>query len=265
MSKSVLLRGDCLVEMSNIPDKSIDMILCDLPYGTTEHLSWDVIIPFDSLWEQYERIISDNGAIVLTACNPFTSQLIISNLKLFKYTAVWQKSKCGGAMMAPYRPLKEHEDIVVFSKGKTTANGIPRMRYNPQGLTDVNKIMSNSNSSSASTDRTSTKNKKYIQTKMGYPKTILKFSNESKTFHPTQKPIALLEYLIKTYTNEKDVVLDNCMGSGSTGVACVNTNRRFIGIEKEDEYFKIAETRISKAEEEATNAETNTSQDPPAA
>lgn len=226
-----LLHGDCLALMKDIPDKSIDMILCDLPYGTTA-CKWDEIIPFKPLWEQYERIIKDNGAIVLTASQPFTTMLINSNIKLFKYCWVWEKEQDVNFLMAKKQPLKVHEDIWVFYKKQCT--------YNPQ-MTMGKPYISGKGDSGEVTGKV-----KKIQTKNAgtrYPKSIIRFNRE-RGLQPTQKPVALLEYLIKTYTNEGETVLDNCMGSGTTGVACVNTNRNFIGIELDDKYFEIAKERI---------------------
>ena len=231
-----LIHGDCLVEMDNIKDKSIDMILCDLPYGTTA-CKWDTVIPFEPLWEQYERVIKDNGAIVLTASQPFTSALVMSNPKWFKYTWVWQKSRAANGMIARHQPLKYHEEVLIFGKGKVT--------YNPQGIVRVNEEASQGGVSSDITGNQK-RDRKYIKKYTNYPSTIQRFKSEGKTVHPTQKPVPLLEYLIKTYTNENELVLDNCMGSGSTGVACVNTNRKFIGIELDEKYFKIAQERINK-------------------
>lgn len=238
-----LLNGDCLELMSKIPDKSIDMILCDLPYGTTKN-SWDKIIPFESLWEHYERIVKDNGAIVLFAQPPFDKQLACSNLKLFRYEWIWQKTKATGFMNAKKMPLKIHENILVFYKKLPT--------YNPQGIKTGVKI--NTGRSRKGNDRnygkTGCGDPDYIQTTCNYPKDIITFSNPSNKghLHPNQKPVELLEYLIKTYTNEDELVLDNCMGSGSTGVACINTNRNFIGIELDEKYFNIAKERIENIE-----------------
>ncbi len=247
MNTSVLLKGDCLELMNEIGDKSIDMILCDLPYGTTA-CKWDVIIPFDKLWAHYERIIKDNGAIVLFSAEIFTAQLIMSNINLYRYSLVWEKSKVGRFAQAKLRFLNTHEDILIFSKGKCSDNSIIKMKYNPQDLVVISKVMKDNNKNGSREGRKQLPD--YIQEYTGYPKSILKFSSEGKTVHPTQKPVPLLEYLIKTYTNTSDLVLDNTMGSGSTGVACCNLNRDFIGIEKEDKYFAIAEQRIAKAEAE---------------
>jgi len=236
MPKIELIQGDCLEKMKDIPDKSIDMILCDLPYGTTA-CKWDTIIPFEPLWEQYKRIIKDNGAIVLTASQPFTSALVMSNIKMFKYCWIWVKEKAGNFQQAKKRPCKFSEDVVVFCKNVTT--------YNPQNLILLNKKRTNNETKSGSMGHL----KKYIgdynQEFTNYPSEFLLYNNE-KGLHESQKPVALMEYLIKTYTNEGDLVLDNCMGSGTTGVACKNLNRNFIGIELDSEYFKIAEKRINE-------------------
>lgn len=238
-----LICGDCLIEMQNIPEKSVDMILCDLPFGTTEN-EWDKVISFDRLWEQYNRIIKDNGAIVLFSQMPFTAQLVMSNPKHFRYEWIWQKTKCSGFMNAKKMPLKQHENILVFYKKLPT--------YNPQGIkTGVSiKTGRSRKGNSRNYGKTGCGNPEYIQTISNYPKDIICFSNPSNKghLHPNQKPVELLEYLIKTYTNESGTVLDNCMGSGSCGVACVNTRRNFIGIELDKGYFEIAKERIMEAE-----------------
>ena len=229
-----LLQGDCLELMKDIPDKSVDLILCDLPYGTT-HCKWDTVIPFDKLWAQYNRVIKDNGAIVLFGKQPFTSQLINSNLKNYKYNLIWKKNNHDNPLQAKRRFLNITEDIVVFYKKQCC--------YNPQGLVKVDKITRQGRGQSMAyvgRDRAD----EYKQEYTNYPRNILEFARDAKNVHPTQKPVALLEYLIKTYTNEGDTVLDNCMGSGSTGVACKNTNREFIGMELNEKYFKIACDRI---------------------
>lgn len=241
MQNVKLIHGDCLEKMKLIPDKSIDMILCDLPYGTTA-CKWDSVIPFDKLWEQYERIIKDNGAIVLFGSQPFTSALIMSNIKLFKYCWVWNKRKAGNIFLVKYQPMKIHEDIVVFSK-KTH-------KYNPIKVPrDKIKRSKNYGTGEAMGGNREKENKVYEYTDKN-PVSIIEVSNavQKGKLHPTQKPVALLEYLIRTYTNEYETVLDNCMGSGSTGVACVNTNRDFIGIELDKNYFDIAKERIEKEE-----------------
>lgn len=251
-----LYNGDCLELMKDIPSKSIDMILCDLPYGTTA-CKWDNIIPFEPLWEQYNRVIKDNGVVVLFGSQPFTSKLIMSNIKNYRESIVWLKNKAGSGLQAKQKHIKCHEDIVIFSKtGKYT--------FNPQKwLVDKKEFL--------------TQRKTFNEIEVGnnvYSKMIKKqkiddgtrnpisivscrvpfnTSNSKKysedveiRLHPTQKPVELLEYLIKTYTVEGETVLDNCMGSGSTGVACVNTNRNFIGIELDENYFEIAKKRIGE-------------------
>jgi site-specific DNA-methyltransferase (adenine-specific) len=233
--------GDCLELMKFIPDKSIDAIISDPPYGTTA-CKWDTIIPFEPLWEQYKRIIKDSGAIVLTASQPFTSALVMSNVKMFKYEWIWEKSHPTGLFSAKYQPMKYHENICVFAKGKT--------KYNPQmwkGEKNHSRKTKEHNTSHYG-KTTFTEDK---LNGMKYPKSIQYFIKDSNVnkLHPTQKPVALFEYLIKTYTNEGDLVLDNCMGSGTTGVACKNLNRNFIGIEIDPTYFKIAEQRINNTTE----------------
>lgn len=229
-----IIQGDCLEVMPSIPDKSIDMILCDLPYGTTA-CKWDTIIPFEPLWEQYKRIIKDNGAIVLTGSQPFTSALVMSNIKWFKYCWTWDKITAKGHLVAKIRPMQQTEDVLVF--GKQKINYYPIMTNRPQ-----NKIKTTSEIKR--TEIMGGKSKGYKKTyTQWYPKTLLKFKVE-RGLHPTQKPVALFEYLIKTYTNEVDLVLDNCIGSGTTAVACINLKRHFIGIEKEPKYVEIARNRI---------------------
>lgn len=243
--KPWLMQGDCLERMKEIESGSVDMVLTDPPYGTTA-CKWDSIIPLEPMWEQLKRIIKHNGAIVMTASQPFTTTLISSNMKMFKYAWVWEKSRSVGFLNAKNAPLKRHEDVVVFSHG-ATANGSKRnMKYNPQGLVEINEVR-NSVSNNADTIVSSrpSRSKPYTAKYKGYPSSLIKFNNESKQAHPTQKPVALMEYLIKTYTNESETVLDFAMGSGSTGVACKNLNRKFIGIELDEEYFKIAQDRIS--------------------
>jgi len=243
-----LLHGDCLELMKDIPDKSIDMILCDLPYGTTA-CKWDTVIPFEPLWGQYKRIIKDNGAIVLTASQPFTSALVMSNVKMFKYEWYWVKNRITGFANAKKQPLRNIEDILVFYNNHST--------YNPQGIVRIDKVCKNGKSVGGESLRTNikesankgslrTEGKTYIQEFTGYPRQALTDIPEEKKLHPTQKPVALMEYLIKTYTNEGDTVLDNCMGSGTTGVACKNLNRNFIGMEMDDKYFEIASNRINE-------------------
>ena len=239
-----LMQGDCLERMKEIPSGSVDMILTDPPYGTTA-CKWDSIIPLELMWEQLKRIIKPNGAIVMTAAQPFTSVLACSNIGMHKYNLVWRKTKVCHFAQAPYRFMTEHEDICVFSFGGTSKNAKNRMAYNPQGLEDCHKVCKGK---SHSDHRPSAKTQPdYVQTKTGYPKSILEFVSDTAKDHPTQKPVALMEYLIKTYTNEGGAILDFTMGSGSTGVAAMNTNRRFIGIELDLNYFKTSLDRIEAA------------------
>lgn len=207
--------GDCLELMKEIPDNCIDMILCDLPYGTTQN-KWDSVIPFEPLWEQYKRIRKPTAAIVLTAAQPFTSVLVCSNLKMFKYQWVWEKSEATGHLNAKRMPMKLHEDVCVFGKHE----------YHPQGLIPFNKVVRRGNNGTNFGES----GKENFQEFTGYPRSIIRFANDSKPTHPTQKPVALMEYLINTYTNEDMLVLDNCAGSGTTAIACENTNRRWVCI-----------------------------------
>ena len=232
-----LMQGDCLELMKTIPDGSVDMVLTDPPYGTTA-CKWDSVIPFEPMWDQLKRVTKKNGAIVMTASQPFTSALIMSNVKMFKYCWVWEKSRFANQMLAKKQPLKIHEDVVVFSQSSAI--------YNPQGLIECDKV---TKQGSKITDNNGggVRPTSYRQTHTNYPRSIQKFKSEGKTVHPTQKPVALMEYLIKTYTNEGDTVLDFTMGSGTTGVACANLNREFIGIERDDKYFQIAQDRIQAA------------------
>ena len=231
---------DCLQGMKKIPDGSIDMILCDLPYGTTA-CKWDTIIPFEALWEQYERIIKDNGAIVLTAAQPFTSALVMSNPKMFKYSWIWDKVKPSGFQVAKYRPMMRQEDVLVFGKGRINYNPIMTLREKVK----TSRIYSSSDSNPLKNN--DGKNRTYTHK---YPQSILTFSNavQKGKVHPTQKPVLLFEYLIKTYTDEGETVLDNCMGSGTTAIACLNTERNFIGFELNEEYYNMSLKRISENE-----------------
>ena len=224
------------------PPESIDLILCDLPYGTTT-CKWDTVIPFNLLWEQYERVIKENGAIVLFSAQPFTSALINSNLKHYRYNWYWRKNNKTGFSYAKYQPMRCIEDICVFYKKAPV--------YNPQGLITLEnpKVKHRKPTLKDTTNALNKQQKSFVSRFTNYPAHLLEFANEAvnnrNRFHPTQKPVKLLEYLIKTYTNEGDVVLDNCMGSGSTGVACVNTGRQFIGMELDNTYFEIARKRIT--------------------
>lgn len=226
--------GDCLELMQELPDQSVDLILCDLPYGTTQN-KWDSIIPFEALWSAYHRIC--RGAIVLTAAQPFTSALVMSNAKGFRYQWVWEKPKASGFLNARRRPLTAHEDIVVFGGIDT---------YNPQGLVAVEVDNARKNKA-GSGNFGKVSDRPYIQKEGNFPRSVLRFQHETAPVHPTQKPVALMEYLIRTYTNEGDTVLDNCMGSGTAGVACANTGRNFIGMEMDFKYFRMARKRIKEA------------------
>lgn len=238
-----LMQGDCLERMKEIPSGSVDMILCDLPYGTTA-CKWDSVIPFDLLWEQYKRVTKNRSAIVLTATQPFTSALVNSCIDMFKYCWVWEKTAGSGFMNAKNAPVKRHEDIVVFSKGTIANKSEKRMNYYPQGLVSVQRLRNPHTVSDDTIGTRPSRSKPYVQEFENYPTTILKFKNDATKQHPTQKPVALMEYMIKTYTNEGETVLDNTMGSGTTGVACRNLNRKFIGIEMDTNYFGIAKNRI---------------------
>ena len=242
MSKIELFQGDCLEIMKNIPDKSIDMILCDLPYGTTK-CKWDIVIPFEQLWEQYNRIIKKNSAILLFGQEPFSSELRLSNLKGFKYDWIWKKSKSGSAFTAKYRPINKHEIISVFSRNVEKTQYFPQMEEGvPYSRVQKNQQKINNHKMGFSDEE-----HLYVNKGVRYPITVLDFQQKWRRqdqLHAAQKPVELLEYLIKTYTKENDWVLDNCMGSGSTGVACKNLHRNFIGIELDERYFNIAKERI---------------------
>jgi site-specific DNA-methyltransferase (adenine-specific) len=231
---------DCLEGMKLIPDKSIDMILCDLPYGTTA-CKWDTPIDLEKLWEQYKRIIKDGGAIVLFGSQPFTSSLVMSNPKWFKCEWIWEKNAGSNFGSVKYQPMKEHENIVVFGSGKITYNPIMQERAE-SGKARV-KYDVNYNTKTEVYNETLHNEVTSKRPDLRYPRSIQKFNRE-RGFHPTQKPVALCEYLIKTYSNEGDIVLDNCMGSGTTAVAALKTNRRFIGFETEPEYIQIANKRL---------------------
>ena len=242
-------KGDCLEIMKEIPDKSIDMILCDLPYGTTR-CKWDRAIPFEPLWEQYKRIIKDNGAILLFSAQPFTTDLICSNRKMFRYEIIWKKTQKTGFLNANKMPLKAHENILVFYKKLPTYHA-QKSKINVAGL--GRKRMQGQNRAKQYGEYHEVI---YQETGQRFPSDVIEFSNWNGALfgnttqcikHSTSKPIDLLEYLIRTYTNEGETVLDNCMGSGSTGVACVTTERDFIGIELEQDYFSIAQKRINDA------------------
>ena len=233
-----LIQGDCLEVMKSVPNNSIDAIICDLPYGITA-CKWDSVIPFEPLWSQYKRIIKDNGAIVLTASQPFTSALVMSNPKWFKYEWIWDKVTATGFQIAKHNPMRQHESVLVFGKGKVNYHPIMVKMDKP----DTYKCYTKSDSSPLDNNDGERRTRTHR-----YPKSIITVSNANKKggLHPTQKPVALMEYLVKTYTNQGDVVLDNCMGSGTTGVACKNLGRKFIGIEQDLNYFEIAKNRIKQ-------------------
>ena len=241
-----LFNGDCLEVMKELSDNSIDFILTDLPYGTTD-CKWDNIIPYEPMWAELKRIRKDNTAIALFGTEPFSSHLRLSNLKEFKYDWYWQKSNTPNFMQSKVMPLKNIENILIFSNGKLFNHKTAKnnLKYFPQNLKVINEVRTKyrGKTNEMLYERPS-QTGTFISKYTNYPKTLLKYDNESKSQHPTQKPVALLEYLIKTYTKENETVLDFTMGSGSTGVACVNTNRDFIGIELDKEYYKIAKDRI---------------------
>lgn len=241
--------GNCLEVMKQIPDKSVDAIICDLPYGTTA-CKWDSVIPFEPLWEQYKRVIKDNSVIVLFSGEPFTSNLICSNINNFKYRVTWDKMQGGGFLNSKKRPLTRVEDICIFSYvplGKSTYIPImtakPAKNIRPHGNRKPCDVTTYGKHSSKLSDT--------YNNSLSHPTDLIAISSKQKEcnsinrVHPTQKPVALMEYLVKTYTNEGDTVLDNCMGSGTTGVACKNLNRKFIGIEQDPTYFQIAKERIN--------------------
>ena len=255
-----IYKGDCLEAMDKLINQGIkvDMILCDPPYGTTA-CKWDSVIPFDAMWKRLNKLIKSNGAIVLFGSEPFSSYLRMSNIENYKYDWVWEKSKCSNFPHAKNMPLKFHENVIVFSNGKIghiSQLKEKRMLYNPQGIKKVDKKWErprkyDKGENGHHLTRDSHKLKRTIEFE-NFPTTIIKIgnsNNKERKFHPTQKPIALLEYLIKTYTNENQVVLDFTMGSGSTGVACMLTDRKFIGIELDDKYFEISKSRLNEAVE----------------
>jgi site-specific DNA-methyltransferase (adenine-specific) len=238
-----LMLGDCLERMGEIEDGSVDLILCDLPYGTTA-CAWDVVIPFEPLWTHYRRVLKPYCPVVLNSGQPFTTDLINSNRPWFKYCWIWVKTKPGDIFNAKNKPLRTHEDICVFSPG-TTANGSDRrMPYYPQGTEASSIVQPNKETVRAFYAPRPSHKPEYIQETANYPRSILEFPSEYG-FHRTQKPVPLMEYLIRTYSGPGDTVLDNCMGSGTTGVACRRTWRNFIGIERDPAYFEIASKRIA--------------------
>lgn len=237
-----LHHGDCLEIMKDLPPNGVDMVLCDLPYGTTQN-KWDSIIPLDKLWKEYVRVAKESAAIVLTAAQPFTTFLISSNIKLFKYCWVWDKANSTGFLNAKKQPLRQTEDVVVFYQSQPSY--YPQMEVRGKPRKKGGYIKPNGSENYGDYQDSVSCNNEY------YPTNLLTVSNADRAskIHPTQKPVALMEYLIKTYTNEGDTVLDNTMGSGTTGVACANLGRNFIGIEMDDKYFEIAKNRIEDAAE----------------
>ncbi len=244
-----LMLGDCLERMKEIPDGSVDMVLADPPYGTTA-CKWDTVIDLEAMWGQLKRIVKPNGAIVMTASQPFTSALVMSNPKMFKYCWVWVKNRPTGHAHAKNKPMKKHEDIVVFSSGTTVhaSQSKTRMPYYPQGVFDIRPVEVDLKGKGVSDAVFSSRpsHGRFVRSKSGYPNSLIECSTEMGGIHPTQKPVALMEYLIKTYTNEGETVLDFTMGSGTTGVACASLGRKFIGIEMNEGYFDIARQRIDK-------------------
>lgn len=248
--KMTLLNGDCLVEMDKIPDGSVDLVLADPPYGTTA-CKWDSVIPFDGMWAQLNRVMKRNGVTVLFSAQPFTSALVCSNLEMFRYQWIWEKEGPSGFLNCAYAPLKVTEDINVFSKATVGSLSKNPMPYRPQGVVRVDALKRNKpNSKWREKWGYGTKANKlnsedeYTQKYANYPTNVLRFPRDKGGIHPTQKPVALLEYLVRTYTEEGGLVLDFCMGSGSTGVACSLSGRRFVGIERDEGYFKAASKRI---------------------
>lgn len=239
INSDTIINADCIEAMKHIKDKSIDCIVCDLPYGVTR-CKWDSVIPFDKLWEQYERIIKDNGAIILFGNGIFTANLMLSNKKLWRYNLIWEKTSPTGFLNAKRMPLRNHEDICIFYKKQPT--------YNPQKTTGHERkvSMAHHKINCKKTEDYGEHNLTSYDSTERYPKSVLKFKTDKQksALHPTQKPVALLEYLIKTYSNEGDLILDNTMGVGSTCIACINTNRHFIGIELDKNYFELSKKRI---------------------
>jgi site-specific DNA-methyltransferase (adenine-specific) len=256
----MIYHDDCLNILPTIADKSIDMVFGDPPYDADKtRASWDNLIPIGPLWEQLNRIVKSNGAVVITGQEPFSSSIRMSNIDNYKYDWKWVKNIQTGFANSAYRPMNKYEDVMIFSMANASAGGRKNaMVYNPQGLIEINKVKKNSDKRHGlvqkETNNVGSKNalmqdgSEYLQKYTGYPSNILEFSSENVRVHPTQKPVSLIEYLILTYTNEGDTVLDFCMGSGTTGVACKNTGRKFIGIEKDEKYFNISKQRIEESE-----------------
>lgn len=231
-----LIHGDCLTEMQHIPDGSVQLVLADVPYGVTD-CKWDSVIPLEPMWRELKRLLDPEGSIVMTACQPFTTKLIASNMSMFRYCWIYHKNSPSGFLTARRRPLNDYEDVPVFS--------FQSPEYFPQGVKEVRKVVRRNVASEVYRNHTGD----YVTTGVNYPRRVIRFQRPTKPVHPTQKPVALMEYLIRTYTLEGETVLDFTMGSGTTGVACVNTRRDFIGIELEKKYYDIARHRIEAATE----------------
>lgn len=249
----MLIYGDCLDKMNEVEDSSVHLILTDLPYKITAN-KWDVIIPFELLWEHYERVLCQDGIVCLFGRQPFTSLIVNSNPKLYRYSWVWEKDTPSDFLNSAYKPLNKTEDICVFSRNTVGSLSKFPIRYFPQGVVEVNKKKKNNPNSNwrenkgyPKANNSLNSDKEYIQKYTNHPTNILKFPRDKPSFHPTQKPVALLEYLIKTYTLSGEIVLDSTMGSGSTGVAAKKTGRGFIGIEKDKKYFEISKKRIKES------------------
>lgn len=241
--KQTLMYGDCLERMKEIPDGSVDMILCDLPYGTTD-CKWDSTLPLEILWQEYRRVLKKNGAVALTASQPFTSKLVMSNPDMFKVEWIWEKNAGSNFGTVKFVPMKEHESVVVFGQGKLTYNPIMEERA-PSGKARVKTVVNYDTKAEVYQNGALDGKVSSVRPDLRYPRSIQKFNRE-RGLHPTQKPVGLMEYLVKTYTDEGQTVLDNCMGSGTTGVACKNLNRNFIGIEKDEKYFNVCLERLTK-------------------
>lgn len=242
-----LYHDDCFNIFPLLEDNSIDLVLCDMPYGTTA-CKWDTALDLELMWKELDRITEIDKPVVLFGVEPFSSKLRMSNIRGFKYDWIWIKTIVSGFTNAKLKPLNNYEVISIFSRGTTANKSLYNMVYNPQNLIEINKVRDGRRpGNDEHRFKRASHKENHVQTHTNYPRRVLEFSSQGKPLHPTQKPIALVEYLIKTYSNEGDKVLDFCMGSGTTGVACKNLNRDFIGVEKEEKYFNLAKDRIEKA------------------
>lgn len=232
----------CLEGLQDIAANSVDLMCCDLPYGSTK-MKWDCTIDLEKLWKEIKRVLTEFGTVILFGKQPFTSKLVLSNPHMFKYSLVWKKSKPGNFAQAPYRFLCEHEDILVFSYGNTTANAKHKMKFNPQYTSECFRVKPGKTGKTHHRKNRKTQ-KKYVQKVTNYPRSILSFGNEGHPVHPTQKPLNLVEYLVKTFSDEGDTVMDVCFGSGTTAIACIKSNRKFIGFEKNKLFFDLAQRRV---------------------